>query len=211
MNATLEFDASAYETLALFAQATSIGMFPGDSLCPIAIVDSSESNKLVLRLNGVNQESLVALRGMLAFVRSPQPAALRELTAAEANLTLEEHLQSSIRDLVSLAGMSELSGDALFMSVRGESSARLYDVVYPVVNIWQQMLSKQAFPYRIDKDSPEPLSTEGIEIYENSDVAVEVATTCYGGDEEGIAALVNGIARQLEHAGLSFSIECWSG
>jgi hypothetical protein len=133
---------------------------------------------------------------------------LRALAVCRSDKALEERLRADLHDQVAVDRVGELSGEAFFMSVRGLSSSGLYESVQPVVAIWKQLLELQALPYDVDEAGP--ASTDGIELYEISDDAVEVATQSYGGEEEGVAALIHGATSRLRCAGLSFQIECWS-
>ncbi len=212
MNLTLDLDRSAEVSVRLFALAVNLGMYPGVAAqAPTARVDVDSPDTLSLRLVGVDPESLLSLRRMLLLGGYPMPAALRPLAPARRWQSLEAILHSQARGLVSFASLGELSGDAFFLLVQGASSEGLYDVVQPVVAAWQQLLDRQGLPYRFDEDVLDGITTDGIEVYERSETEVEIATMGYGGGEDGVAALVNGLARQLQGGGLSFQMQGWTG
>jgi len=211
MDVTLDLSPDMHELVELFALATNLGMFSSSaSGAAAASVDLIDSHTIRLRITQSDPASLLSLRRMLISSGAALPPAFRSMPSIQER-DLEADLSAETRALVSLSGLGELSGDAVFVSVRGASSVELYDVVRPVVGVWQRLLAKHGLPYRVDDEPFEDLSTEGIEVYESSEVDVEVATTGYGGGEEGIAALVNGLANQLALAGLAFQMRCWSG
>lgn len=212
MNLTLDLDRSADESVQLFALATNLGMYSGiEAQGATASVELGSPDALLLRLTGADSESLLSLQRMLSRGGWTLPSSLRSLMPARRWTSFDAILLPQARGLVSLSGVDDLSGDAFFLSVQGLSSSDLYDVVQPVVGTWQQLLDRQGLPYRFNEELLEGLDTEGIEVYELSDTEVEVATTGYGGGEDGVAALVNGIARQLQLAGLAFQIRGWTG
>jgi hypothetical protein len=212
MNLTLQLDASAYDAARLFALATNLGMYSRTApQGAAASLEDIDSQSVRLDMVGIDPESLRSLRRMLMLGGSVAPPAIEALETKEDSRPLQGLLRQEIRELVSAGALGELSGDALFLLVRGVSSHDIYEVAEPVVDIWKRLLSKHAFPYRSEEQLVEELSTEGIELYERSDVDVELATTGYGGGEDGVAALVNGIAWQLERAGIAFGMRCWTG
>jgi hypothetical protein len=212
MNLSLDLDGRAEESVRLFALATTLGMYAGvDAQGARASVEGIGPDALLLRLTGADPESLLSLRRMLTLGGSTVPAALQSLPPARAWTSFDAILMPRARGSVSLAAVEDLSGDAFFLSVKGVSSPDLYDVVRPVVDTWQQLLRRQALPYRFDEEDLVGLDTEGVEVYELSETEVQVATIGYGGGEDGVVALINGIAKQLQLAGLAFEMRGWTG
>ena len=209
MNLRLELNSDAIEYVALFAQATNAGMFStNEAISGAGVVDESDPHCAVLTLSGVDPESLLGLLRMLTAARLPMPVQMRGMALQRGDPPLEERLRADLRNLVSVEGVGELSGEALFMSVRSLSAASLYETVIPIVALWEQLLVRQVFPY--ERNDSGVASTDGVEVYEISDEAVELATRSYSGAEEGIAALVHGTATQLQRAGVVFYITCWT-
>lgn len=209
MDLTLALDPAAFDTIRLFALATNTGMYSGaNAQWATASARLTDDGDAVLTLAGADPDSLLSLRRMLEGAGCRVPSVLGSSRPVREDISLEAAVHPAFRDLVSCERLDEFSGDALFLCARGMQADDLYDVMQPVVGIWQRLLDGYGLPYRSDDDA---LGTEGIEVYERSDAEVEIATTGYGAGEDGVAALVNGIGRQLQQAGLAFRIECWRG
>jgi hypothetical protein len=209
MDLTVTFESAAFDAVRLFAVATNTGMYSGvNAQWATASVGVTDDGYPLLTLAGANVDSLLSLRRMLENEGCGLPSVLATMLRAREDVSLEAALHPRLRELVSCERLDEFSGDALFLCTQGAQASALYDVMRPVLEIWQQLLDRKGLPYQSDDDQ---LETEGIEIYERSAMEVEVATTGYGGGEDGVAALINGFGRQMQLAGLVFQIECWSG
>jgi hypothetical protein len=192
---------------ALFGEAVASGMYVG--IAPVHHADEI-GERAFLHLDLVDALPLFSLRQLLLVDGSVVPDQVRSLLSMAEWRPLEQCLRPSLEGRAHLSAIGELSGEAIFFQVQAVPGLGLYEHVKPVVDLWARLLDVGAFPYVTDSESRNALSTDGIEVYEWSDDTVEVATTGYGGGEEGIAALLNGVARTLELLGQDFRLTCWS-